>query len=328
MIKKIEISYRTIIFTVLLLLGVWFLYFIKDIILGFFVALLITAVLNPTVTRMTKYRIPRTMAVILVYLFMLGFTALVIAIVIPPLVEQTSGIINNLPIVLGNVGLLTNITDQIIKQLMTQLLSLPSQVAKVTISIFSNVLAVITILIFSFYLLVARKKFEDQMGVFFGEKNKERIIRIIRSLEAELGAWARGQLILMFAVGLLIYIGLKILGVPYALPLSILAGLLEIVPNIGPVISAIPPIIIGYAVSPVIGLSTVALAFLVHQSENYFLVPRIMQESTGVNPIITLLALAIGFRVAGIVGVLISIPVVIAIRVLTKEYFASTQKAS
>jgi len=124
-------------------------------------------------------------------------------------------------------------------------------------------------------------------------------------------------------MGVLMYLGLTILGIPYSLPLAILAGLMELVPTIGSIIAAIPAIIIGLSISPVMGLATTALVFLIHQSESYILVPKIMEKSVGVNPIITLASLAIGFRLMGVVGALISVPIVLTIQVIVKEYLQS-----
>jgi len=136
-----------------------------------------------------------------------------------------------------------------------------------------------------------------------------------------LGSWARGEIILMFFVGLLIYIGLLILGIPFALPLAIIAGILEIVPVLGPNIAAIPAIVIGLTISPLMALAVAALCFLVQQLENYLLVPRIMEKSVGVNPIITLISLTIGYKMMGIVGIILSIPLFLTIKILVKEYF-------
>jgi len=127
----------------------------------------------------------------------------------------------------------------------------------------------------------------------------------------------------MFLVGVFTYIGLLLLGIEFALPLAILAGLLEIVPYVGPILAAVPAAIVGFGISPLMGAATIALAFLIQQLENYFLVPKIMQKSVGVSPLITLLALSIGFRLAGILGVVISVPVVITLQVLGKYYLTS-----
>jgi predicted PurR-regulated permease PerM len=114
---------------------------------------------------------------------------------------------------------------------------------------------------------------------------------------------------------------LALIGIPFAVPLAIMAGLLEIVPMLGPIVAAVPATIIGLSISPTMGLAAAALAFAVQQLENYVFVPKIMEKSTGVSPIITLLALAIGFRLAGVAGAVISMPVVLALSIIAKEYF-------
>ena len=117
------------------------------------------------------------------------------------------------------------------------------------------------------------------------------------------------------------YIGFIILGIPYALPLALLAGIFEIVPYLGPVVASIPAIILGFSISPFVGGATIGLAVLIQQLENYLFVPKIMEKSTGVSPIITLLSLAVGAKLAGITGMVISIPIVIIIQTLLQNRF-------
>ena len=321
--RKIEISHRTIIFAVLFLIFLWLLYYIRDLILELFVALLIMAILNPLVTRLSKFKIPRAISVFIVYLVVFGVFGAAIAGIIPPLVEQTTSFVNNLPKYLSSLGIGGYINEQITGQLLSQLGSIPGQIVKVGISVFSNVVAVITALILAFYLLLARNKLEDQLGLFFGDDKKRELGRIIDLLESRLGGWARGALTLMALVGVSNYIGLVILGIPFALPLAILSGLLEIIPYLGPVVAAIPAVIIGLSISPLMGLAVAALAFLIQQLENYLFVPKVMEKSAGVSPIVTLLSLAVGFRIAGVVGVVISVPVVLTVQVLLSKYLFS-----
>lgn len=321
--RKIEVSHRTIIFTVVFLILLNFLYFIRDIILLVFVALLIMTILNPLVTKLSKFKIPKALSILVSYIVIFGLIGVALAGVIPPLIEQTTSFINGLPEYLENLGASSFVSQQVMSQFLVRVGDLPAQVARVTISIFSNILGVLTVLFFAFYLLLSRDKLDDQLASFFGEKRSKEIAKLFDTLEEKLGGWARGELILMAMVGVSTYIGLRLLGIPFALPLAMLAGLLEIVPYIGPVIAAIPAVIIGFGISPVIGLATAALAFLVQQLENYVLVPKVMEKSIGVSPIIILLSLAIGFKIAGIVGALISVPVVITLQVLAKEYLLS-----
>jgi predicted PurR-regulated permease PerM len=120
----------------------------------------------------------------------------------------------------------------------------------------------------------------------------------------------------MVLIGVLMFIGLSLLRIPFALPLAILAGVLELIPTLGPIVAAVPVAIIGFGISPLTGVASLALSFLVQQLENYLFVPKVMEKSVGVSPVITLFALAIGFKLAGIAGALFSVPVFIAIQVV------------
>ena len=318
--RKIEVSHRTIIFTVFFLILLWFVYFIKDIILEFFVALLIMAILNPSVSRLSRFKIPRAVSILLVYLLFFGLIGFVLAGLLPPLIDQTKSFVNGLPKYLGSLGIASSLSEQVIQETLSRLGELPRELAKFAVSVFSNVIGVLRVLFFAFYLLLARDRLDDQLGFIFGEKRKKEIGMLVDKLETRFGGWARGQISLMILIGIATYLGLTLLGIPFALPLALLAGILEIIPYMGPIISAVPAVIIGLAISPLVGLATAALYFLIQQIENYVLVPKVMEKSVGVNPIVTLLALSIGFRVAGIVGAVISVPIVITLQILSRQY--------
>ncbi len=318
--RKVEVSHKTVIFTVFFLLFLWFLFYIKDIILELFVALLLMTILEPLVNLLSKIKIPRGVSVLISYILAFGILGGVIALIIPALVEQTTSFVTALPLYISNLGISSYISGSLVSDLLARLGNLPGEIFKFTISIFSNVISVATVLVFAFYMLLAREKLEDQLGFFFGEEKKKELGELINRLENRLGGWARGELTLMFLVGLATYIGLALIGIPFALPLAILAGLFEIIPFLGPIVAAIPGIIIGFGISPFSGVAVVILAFLIQQLENYVLIPKIMEKSVGVSPIITLIALAIGARFAGIVGMIISIPTVITLQVLAKTY--------
>lgn len=321
--RKIEISHRTIIFTAVLILTYLFVSKVSDIILQFFVALLIMAILNPLVTKLSKYKIPRAASVILAYLLLFSVVAFSVSAIVPPLAEQTASFINNLPRFLNNLGLSFLFSDQVIQQLVSQAAAVPSEIARLTVSVFSNVVAVVAVLVFAFYMLLERDKLNVQLGYIFGQKKKKEVGRFIDLLEKRLGTWARAQLALMVIIGIISYVGLRLIGIPFALPLAIIAGVLEIIPYIGPILAAVPAVLIGFGLSPLQGIAVAALAFLIQQIENYVFVPKIMQKSAGVSPIVTLFALAIGFRLAGIIGFVMAIPIFITLRLLLVEYYFS-----
>ena len=138
-------------------------------------------------------------------------------------------------------------------------------------------------------------------------------------MQEKLGAWLRGQIILMIVVGVLTYIGLLILGVKYALVLAIFAGIAEIVPYAGPIIAAVPAIGIGLTMSPFKGMIVALLYFGIQQIENAVLTPKIMQKSVGLNPVVSLFALMVGFKFAGLVGALLAIPVATIVAVFLRD---------
>ena len=319
--RKIEISHRTIIFTVFFLLSLWFVFLIKDIIFTIFVSILLMAILNPLVGRLVKWKFPRFLAVFLTYVLVLGVIGFSISSLVPLLVSQTTSLVNSIPVFIESLGWEGFLDPQMMSGFLSQLGTLPTQAVKFGVSVFSNLVSVISVLVFSFYFLLYRGKLNEQLSFIFGEDRKKQVGKIIDEVELNLGSWARGMFILMFFVGLVNYLGLFLLGIPFALPLAIIAGLLEIVPILGPNLAAIIAVIVGLTISPLTALAVAALAFLVQQLENYLLVPKIMEKSVGVNPVVTLLALAIGYRMMGIVGILLSVPLFLTIRVLIKEYF-------
>ena len=129
----------------------------------------------------------------------------------------------------------------------------------------------------------------------------------------------------MVIVGIATYVGLTVIGVPFAVPLALLAGILEIIPNIGPTLAVIPSVIVGFSVTPLTGMAAAALGILIQQTENYALVPKVMQKSAGMSPIITLLSLVIGLKVAGVMGALLSVPIVITSQVFLEELVFNKQ---
>ncbi len=319
--RKVEISHKTIIFTVLFLASIWFLYTISDIALLLFVALLVVFILNPIVVKLLRFRIPKAVSIFLSYVLIFGLLGTSIAAILPPLIEQTTNLVNNLPNYLHDLEISKYLNEDVTKQLLSQLGSFPGQLIKAGVSLFGNILNILTVLIFAFYLLLVRDKFDTSLEFLFGKEKTKDVADLINNLEIKLGGWARGQFLLMFSIGTFSYVGYTLLGIPYALPLAMLAGIFEMVPYIGPIVAAIPAIILGFSISSFLGFAAIGLTVLIQQIENYVLVPKIMEKSTGVSPIITLLSLAIGFKPAGIIGMIIGVPIVIIIQTFLQSRF-------
>lgn len=326
MTQKIEISHRTIIFTVLFLISLWFLFQIRYILLLLFIGLLFMSAINPIVERLEKFRIPRSLSVILIYVFILSFLGLLLAGVIPPLVSQTATLITRIPDYFGSFGfwgLNQTFIDGQVNQLLSRLGTISADIFRISLSIFGNFITFFALIFISFYLLLERKNLDAYLIKLFGSANNEKALKIVNKIEKRLGEWVGAQLSLMVIVGMMTYVGLRLLGIDFALPLALLAGLLEIVPNIGPIIASVPAVLAGLIVSPLTGLATAAVSFLVQQIENQIIVPQIMKKEVGVNPLITIFALMAGLEIGGALGAILAIPFVILIEILLTEVFAS-----
>ena len=151
---------------------------------------------------------------------------------------------------------------------------------------------------------------------------KKKPEHFVNSLERQIGGWVRGQVLLMLVIGTLTYICLSILQIPYALPLAILAGLLEILPNIGPTIAAVPALIIAYAHGSFLLTAIVGITYiLIQQIENNFIVPAVMKKAAGLNPLVTILVMIVGLRLGGFLGAFIAVPAFFFVKVLAAEIY-------
>jgi len=320
--RKIEISHRTVVFTVVFLGFVWFLYLVRDILFQVFLALLIMTILNPTVTRLQRFKIPRALSVIILYVVVIALVSFSIAQIVPVMIEQTTRFFETFTTqYLQEAYVPEQIISQIEADLQARISEITSESLRIGVGIFSNIIGVLTVLVFALYFLVARDKLDDHLGVLLRDERKQkRVEKVINALERKMGGWVRAELSLMIIVGVSTYVGLTALNIPFALPLAIIAGIFELVPNIGPIIAAVPAIIVGLGISPFTGLAVAALTFLIQQLEAYLIVPKVMQSSVGVSPVVTLLALVTGLKLAGATGALVSVPVVITLQVLLEEF--------
>lgn len=282
-----------------------------------FIAFLVMTILDPLVGLFEKLKIKRGLSVLITYIFVVGILGGVIALIAPVLVQQTTNFINAFPGYLKNIGIDISQINGLNSGVFNQI----GGVLNFTFSVFSNVISVITVLVFSFYMLLGYSGLRNQFVNLLGENRGEKISKLVAIIEEKLGQWSRAELLLMLVVALGNYVGYLILQIPYALPLAILTGLFEIVPTLGPVISAVPAVLIGFGISPLTGVGAAAVAFIVNQLENYILVPKIMQKSAGVSPLLVLISIAIGAKLAGITGAIVAVPFVVTLQAILKEYW-------
>ena len=192
-----------------------------------------------------------------------------------------------------------------------------------TITFFGGLFSFLIVLSIAFYLSVQEAGSKKFFASLLAVEHQEYALELIERIQYKMGRWLQGQIVLMLMVFLIDYLGLLLIGAPYALILAIMAGVLEIVPYVGPIVSAIVATAISLLHGSVTGLLVLALFALVQQLEGYVLAPLVMKKAVGLNPVIVIVALLIGAELAGVLGIIVSIPVATVIseivRDLTKE---------
>jgi predicted PurR-regulated permease PerM len=328
--STIHISLKSILLTLLTLVCVYVLYQIRDIAMSFFLALIIMSALNPGVTWLEKRKVPRGLGIVVLYLTVFGALSLLFTIVVPPLGEEINRMVHKLQVPsLPPAITQFEWTVQDIGSLVSQFGQSVNSLVGLISSTVSGIFFFFTLLVMSFYLLMDRKNLAHKtLWIKHTDRHEKLLSEFIDDIEQRLGGWVRGQIILMFSIGIITYVILYLLGIPYALPLAVLAGFLEILPNIGPMVAAVPAVIIAYLLlSPTMAIIVAILYLLVQQLENNLFVPKIMKAAVNVEPLTSILAILIGVRLGGVGGALLAIPVYIVFRSALQTYLREIHKA-
>lgn len=312
-------STKVILKVIFAFVAVVFLWLVRDIILLLLLALILASAMEPLVDYLHDRKIPRGLSVFVVYIIVVGLAVLVIYLMIPPVIEQFKILQNDLPRYTQSLEAKFPSFD--LHSFFQNLISGFSggNVVTSTFGVFNGVLSGIAVLIISFYLVAEQKGMKTFVASLIPVNHHDFTLNLIHKIQKKMGLWVIGQIIISFGIFIFTYIGLLILHVQYALVLALVAGLFEIVPYIGPFISAIPAMFIAFIQDPTLAIWVAILYVLVHEVEGYVLVPKIMEKTVGTSPLLTLLALLVGYQLAGIVGLIISVPLATALSVAVAE---------
>jgi predicted PurR-regulated permease PerM len=329
--KNLVISFKTILWTVLLIVAVYILYRLGPIIGVLFISLLLTISLEHTVQTIMRQKvlnkkISRSVAVLITYLMVFGILSIGITIGLDPVISQTQKLVQTL---LRNQNLYEIFNSELnlsIADFIKGFASSSGDVLSATVSVFSNVLGIFSVLIMSIYLSIDWENIKKMFSSLFPSEQSKKISKVLSEVEQNVGNWLRGQLILMLAIGILSYVALIAIGVDFALALAILSGIFEIVPVIGPLISSIFAALVAVIDSPVKAILIVAVFSLIQNLEGNILVPKVMQKVSGFSPIVLLLAILIGSSLFGIVGAVVAIPLLMIGVIIFKNYYAANKE--
>lgn len=323
-VTKIDISSSTIFRVVLIAIGFWFLFVIIDLLVMLFAAVVVASAIRPVADWLARWRIPRAGSVLLVYAVVLLVFSGIVTLMIPPLTEQTVQLAQALPQLLerlGAAGLVSSVGDgDVLASLQRLLVGAGDNLANVganifsrTRSLFSGVFSVLFVFVIALYLVVDRDALKRPFRILLPLAHVAYAERVIDRAQRNIGRWVVAQLFLAVVVGVAVWLGLLLLGVHYALVLGLLAGAFEVVPVIGPIAAAVPAVLVGFSQSLLLGLGVLLFYVLLQQAENNVLIPVVMKRATGLNPLITILAVLLGARLGGIVGVILAVPAAVVL---------------
>ncbi|MCF7906462.1 AI-2E family transporter [Patescibacteria group bacterium] len=328
----VDISF-SFLFKILVIVGIGFLIFYLRSVLGIlFLSIFLTMIISPFADKMQEKRgFPRWLSILIVYLLILSIVSVAIGMLIPTLAKEIILFSNKIPDMAS--GIVSSLSPGIQSAITSSLSDLASKLSSQSTSIvskFGGILGgvgqAVIIFVISFYMSIEEKGIEKFVKSLTPKKHTEKTIQLLKKIQDKVGGWVRGELILILIIGVLSYIGLIILGVNYALLLALIAGLTELIPYIGPWIGAVPAILIGFTQSPGKAIMVIILYIIIQQLENALIVPKVMNKSVGLHPIIVIIVIIIGMNWFGILGALIAVPVTAMIQIIASEYLEFDQE--
>ncbi len=319
----INISFATFIRAAIICVVIFGFWILRDVIIVVLLSIVIASAIEPAARWFEKNKIPRVFGVIAVYFMVFLILFFVFYFIIPPLLGDLFDFINSLPQFIEKTFSLESPIFSFFPSLPVALkdvvrslaLNFQQSIPKITegiisatSSIFDGVSSLILVIVISFYLAVQERGIENFLRIITPIKEEEYIINLWKRSQQKIGRWFQGQLLSGALIGIFVFLGLTILGVKYALLLAIIAAIFELIPVFGPVLAAIPAIAIAYLQGPILGFSTFGLFVIVQQFENHLIHPLVVRKIIGVPPILVIIALVVGGKLAGIYGIILSVP--------------------
>lgn len=324
--KEIRISTSTIITTIVILTVAYLVWYLRELVLLVVTAIVLASAIRPGVLFFMRFRFPRFLAVLTMYVIVFGTVFSVVYFFFPPIIAEAAAFLSSLPRYLDSINLPFDTSassifsggDSTLSSLlqMQQAFTSSSEGAiRLLISFFGGVFALFLVIILSFYFAVQESGVEDFLRLISPLKHEEYVVSLWRRSQKKIGLWMQGQLLLSLLAGLLVYLGLLIVGVPYALLLGILTALCELVPIFGSLFAGAVGVAIAWTSGGVsLAFIVAGLFVVVNQFESNLIYPLVVKKIVGVAPLLVILALIVGGELAGFLGVFLSIPLAAALQ--------------
>lgn len=324
----IDVSYKT-----LWRIAVWVVlffvaFYVRDVLMVLLLSIILASVVEIPVQFFYRFKIPRIASVLIIYALAIFVFALVVYLLLPPLVVE----IRNLSTVLPpffyeladgsflpqihlNLENATNFLDLISGWVNSQ-----TNILSALTSFFGGASSAVIAVVISFYLSTQEKGIEKFLHLVLPHERERYIIDLWRRAQDKIANWLRGQIVLGLCMGVLVFIGLKIIGIKYALILALVAAIFEIVPFVGPILAAVPAVVLAFLQAPILAFWTVGMFLIAQQLENHVLVPLVMRRLVSMNPVIVIIALILGAKLGGILGAILGVPVMSVVEEVVADF--------
>jgi predicted PurR-regulated permease PerM len=312
----------------------WALWEVRNALLLIYISALIAIGLSPLVNelerkRFLRQRVPRWAAILVIYVCIVAALLAVAAMVIPAVVMQARDLAREFPRLLHQAqqwlighGVLTreiSAAEAVQQTAPSAAQDTLGLVANAVLGVVGGVFGIITALVLAFYLLVDSSSLILVFLRLFPREKRAQVNDACRRVTNKISAWLGGQLLLAGIIGSTAALGLFLMGVPFFWVLALVAGIGEMIPIVGPILSAVPAVAVALSVSPTLALGVIIFFVAQQQLENHLLVPKIMQRQVGISPVFIIIALLIGGSLLGVMGAILAVPSAAILKVLLEE---------
>jgi predicted PurR-regulated permease PerM len=324
---RVSITPGTIFTALLVIAGAWALWLLRDLALLVLTAIVIASAIEPGILFFVRYRVPRVAAALLMYVGVFGALFALVYFFFPPIIADLIDFLSTIPQYLDTLNLasIPGIGDaaslistqheaqtvmQTLLALKTVFSGSSSSVVQLIATFFGGIFSLVLVIVLSFYFALQETGVDDFLRVIVPAAHEEYAVGLWKRAQKKIGLWMQGQILLSVIVGVLIYLGLLILGIPYAFLLSVFTALAEIIPIFGSIMAGAFAVVVGYSDGGVaLSLIVLGLYVVVNQFETNLIYPLIVKKVVGVPPLLVIVALIAGGTLAGFLGVLLSVPV-------------------
>ncbi len=347
----VDLSVNSVVKSTFAIIGilvlVYLLYLIKNILLIFFVSLFLASVFNPGVDFFERKGVPRSIGLIICYLLVLALLIVLVGSLVPIIIEQVKEIASNIGVYVNTLfngenanlpfadkwmplanDLLSAVDrEQIVASLQTALENLGAKLGDWTGNAFGAIMAIsagllnmVMVLFITFFIVIDKQNLHTFFLSLFPSRHGGYLSKKIHTIQEKIGDWIRGQLLLSISMGIITFVAFKVLGIKYATTLALISGISEFVPYLGPIVTFASAALIAINQGMTTFLLLIVVYIIIQTVEGNVLVPLIMSKSVGINPIIVIIAMLIGWQFLGILGMIIAVPLAKIVSIFVEDY--------